>query len=156
MRLHIPFAPSNQLQTRAVDHEVQGPVWDDLRLASGKDAASSARGGVIWNRKFEPEQPEHAPDDPFSLAQGQVEDEPPREPKFDRQIRVAGLTARRGSPGSTPSCDGILIQSEGQVASLLQPGLALGPVSKPILGPEARMAGVLGHEHSGSRWQVGL
>src|SRR5918993_697220 len=91
--LVIPLALLELLQAGAVEQQVQGAVWDDLRPAIGKGATTPAQGDVVRNREIKPEKPEHAADEPFSLAQGQVEDEPQGQHQLDCQVRVAGLSA---------------------------------------------------------------
>jgi hypothetical protein len=74
---------------------------------------------VVRNWEIKAQQPEHAPDEPFCLAQSQVKDQPQREHKLNRQSRVPCLTAWRGSPRSIPFGDSVLIEPESQVTTAL-------------------------------------
>jgi hypothetical protein len=100
-----------------------------VRPAIGKGATTPAQGGVVRNREIEPKQAEHAGDEPFSLAQGQVEDEPQDQHQLDRQVRIERLTARRGPSGCMPSGNGRLVEPERQVPSALQPCFVLSASS---------------------------
>jgi hypothetical protein len=84
------------------------------RLANVRPAP--AQGGVVGNREIEPKQAQHAGDEPFGLAQGQVEDEPQDQHQLDCQVRIERLTARRGPSRCMPSGNGRLVEPERQVA----------------------------------------
>jgi hypothetical protein len=89
--LAIPFTFPEQLQAGAVDQQVQGTAWGNLRPATGEAATAPAQGGVVGNREIKPKQPEHASGEALSLAQGQVEG------------RAAGSApARLPGPSSVP------------------------------------------------------
>src|SRR5215207_8693915 len=72
----IPFPFPEQLQARAVEQQVQGAVWGNMRPAVGEAATAPAQGGVVRNRELEPEQAQHAAGEALGLAQAQVEDDP--------------------------------------------------------------------------------
>jgi hypothetical protein len=111
---------------------------------------------VVWsgNREIKPKQAEHAAGEPFGLAQGQVEDEPQDQHQLDRQVRVAGLSARRGPSRCMPSSNGRLVEPERQVTAPLQPCLVLRPVPDPVACPEA--LGAVRVWSDGHEWASGL
>src|SRR5215207_9766264 len=92
---------------------------------------------MVRDREIKAEQAEHAGDEPFSLAQGQVEDEPQGQHQLDRQVRIASLSARCGSPWGLPSGDGCLVEPEDQVTAPFQSSIVLSPVPDPVPCPEA-------------------
>ncbi len=107
MLFAIPFALSEQLQARAVDEQVHGTMWDDVRRAVREAAASPAQGGVVRNREVQPEQAEQAGHEPFGLAQGQMEDEAQHQHQLDCQVRVDAMGAARGlAQSSLEATDG--------------------------------------------------
>ena len=68
MLFAVPLALSEELEARAVDQQVQRTMWDDVRPAVCKGAASPAQGGVVRNREIEPEQAEQVGHEPFGLT----------------------------------------------------------------------------------------
>ncbi len=68
---------------------------------------------MVRDREIKAEQAEHAGNEPFSLAQAQVEDEPQDQHQLDCQVRIERLSARCGPPWSLPSGDGRLVEPEG-------------------------------------------
>ncbi len=119
--LLIPFALAEQLQAGAVNHQMQRAVRDDLRLPSGKAAAAPAQGRVVRDAQRLPEQPHYARGEAFSLAQGEVEDEPQHQHELYRRVRVPGLAAGRAPPRCLPPCQGIFIKPERQVPRRFSP-----------------------------------
>ena len=89
------LALAEQLEPSTVEQQVQRPVRHHLRWSSSKTAAAPAQGGVVWNAELDPEQPARAADEALGLAQGELEGQPQRQHQLDRQVRGAGLAARR-------------------------------------------------------------
>src|SRR5918993_1155889 len=56
--LVIPLALLEQLEAGAVEQQVQGAAWEEVRPAIGKGATAPAQGGVIRNREINTEKPE--------------------------------------------------------------------------------------------------
>ena len=92
---------------------------------------------MVRNLEIKAKQAQHTGNEPFGLAQGQVEDEPQDQHQLDCQVRVAGLSTRRGSSGCVPSGNGGLVEPEGQVTAPLEPSIVLSPVPDAVPCSEA-------------------
>jgi hypothetical protein len=150
--LRVPLALAEQLQAGAVQHQVHGPVVrDNPGLATGEGATSPGQRGVIRNSQLEAEQTQHAAAERLGLAQGQVEDEPQGQHQLDRQVGVAGLSARCGPARCLPASKGRLVEPERQVTAPPQPGLVGGPVrhSLALLRDAVTAGGVVFEWHAG-------
>lgn len=135
---------------------MQRAARHDPRPLAGQAAAPPAERGVIGNGEIEPEQPQHAADEALGLAQGQMEDEPQHQHELDRQIRIAPLPARRGSPGRLPSGDRGIVQPQREVATTLQPTLVGRPVLDAVPSPRNAVAtSAVGLERQGFSSRVG-
>lgn len=99
----LPLALPEQLQPGAVDQQVQGPMRHDPWPKSSEAAAAPAQGGMVRHAELEPEQAERAADEALGLAQGEPEDQPEHQHQLDRQVRIAGLAARRRPPCRLPA-----------------------------------------------------
>ncbi len=66
--LLLPFAATEQLQSGAVDHEVQRAVGHDMGSWAGQAAAAAAQGSVVGDGEIEPEKPQQAADEPLRLS----------------------------------------------------------------------------------------
>src|SRR5271165_3431260 len=87
---------------------------------------------VIRHRESEAEQIDDRADEPFSLPQCQTEDRAHRQRRGDRQGRIMGLPAGRGSGFCTPRRDRLVAKPDGQAAAAPQCCIVLRPVRDPI------------------------
>ena len=120
------------------------------RLATGEAAATPGERRVVGHSQIEPEQAQHAAAERLGLAQGQVEDEAQDQHQLDRQVGVAGLSARRGPARGLPAGKGRLVEPEREVAAPPQPGLVGGPVRHPpaLLRDTVTAGGIVLERHA--------
>ena len=120
-------------QAGAVDNEMEGlggasPVEQD-RL---QRAAASGQGGVIRCLELEPHHREKRMEQALGLSKWQVENQAQGEDGFDCQVgkllAATLLAVVLGGPG----LDGFLREPEGDVASVSERPVVLGPVGHPI------------------------
>jgi hypothetical protein len=64
-----PFAGTIQIQTRAVDNQLQGPSMTARPLWQGHCLSAPAERAMIGNCKLDPQQMNDRTDQPFGLAQ---------------------------------------------------------------------------------------
>src|SRR5207237_1616326 len=81
----------------------------------------------------ETEQAKDGADQPFVLPQSQAEHGAQRQRRRDRQGRMVGLTARRGSWFCAPGRDRLFGEPQRQAATLAQGSIIFRPVRYPIL-----------------------
>ena len=90
--LGIPLALAEHLQSRAVEHQVDGSaVPDDPRLATAEAAGMPGQGGVVGHEQLEPEQPQHGAGKCLGLAHGEMKDETQGQHQLDRRCRPRGI-----------------------------------------------------------------
>ena len=101
--------------------------------------AQAAQCRVIRHRESEAEQSDDGADEPFGLPQCQTEDRAHRQRRGDRQGRIMGPPAGRGSRFRPPRRDGRVGEPDGQAAASPQCCVLLRPVRDPIPGSQNMM-----------------
>jgi hypothetical protein len=102
--LGIPLALTEDLQARAVQHDVNRSVMaDSTRLASGEAAAAPAQGRVVGHGDLQPKQTQDRAREAFDLAQRQMEDEPQCQHHLDGDVGVDWLATPARSTRRSPS-----------------------------------------------------
>ena len=97
-----PFAFADYRESRAVDDEVHGfAPWDSTKGELEVLAAPRERR-LIGRGKIEAHQPEERRQEPLGLAEGQGEDEPDRQRRFNREVGVPQLPRPAGRPPRAP------------------------------------------------------
>ena len=114
--LGIPLAWTEDLQARAVQHDVNRPVMaDSTWLASGEAAAAPAEGRMVGHGDLQPKQSQDRAGEAFDLAQRQMEDEPQCQHHLDGDVGVDRLATPTGSTRGSPPGQRCLVQPEGQI-----------------------------------------
>ena len=112
-----PFAFADYRESRAVDDEVHGfAPWDSTKGELEVLAAPRERR-LIGRGKIEAHQPEERRQEPLGLAEGQGEDEPDRQRRFNREVGVPQLPAPPADPRGLPGGDGGRREPDRDVAS---------------------------------------
>ena len=84
-------------------------AWARGNATKGKVEMLAASGerGVIGRGAVDAHHPEERHQESLGLAEGQVEEETERQPRFDREVGVLRLPAPRADPRRLPSGDGL-------------------------------------------------
>ena len=123
-----PFAFADYRESRAVDDEVHGfAPWDSTKGELEVLAAPRERR-MIGRGQIEAHQPEERRQDPLGLAEGQGEDEPDRQRRFNREVGVPQLPAPPADPRGLPGGDGGRREPDRDVASSDEGAIVGGPV----------------------------
>ncbi len=104
MLLGLPLALTEDLQARAVQHDVNRSVMaGSTRLASGEAVATPAEGRMVGHGDLQPQQSQNRANEAFGLAQCQMEDEPQCQHHLDGDVGIDRLAAPTGSTRRLPS-----------------------------------------------------
>ena len=113
---------------------------------------------MIGARKRQPHELQDRDQNPFSLAQGQMKEQPERERCLDHDVGINRLGASLVSHQRRPGVDGILTDPQGNVAAIVQRLVILVPVLNAIncLVYGMSMGSFMRLGHALHRWLSGL
>ena len=90
-----PLTFAHDRQARAVDDHVKARAGRDSIKPDVKVLAAPGERGVVGRVELEAQHPEERAHEPLGLTDGQVEEKPERQYRFDGDIRVLLLPAAR-------------------------------------------------------------
>jgi hypothetical protein len=146
--LNQPFAGSAQLQTRAVDQQMEGLAVSTVARARPRHLhrlGPPAERGEGGHRQADTKQIHDRADQALGLAQSQSEHRLQRQRRQDRLRRVPGLTSSGGPRRGAPGRDGLLAEPNGDPTALTQARVVGCPGWSPS-------ASALGCDGGARRW----
>ena len=92
-------------QPRAVEHEMEALAGRDQSQTTLQMLTAPGERRIVGNGEVEAHDPEQRVQEPFSLAQREMGDEPQGQSGLDGEIRVAPLPTPPAAPAGRPGSD---------------------------------------------------